>query len=220
VLACVLVFCSSRCDATALRHRPRKERGASRRCREHARRAMPNLAQRRSTRQRLLLWPWSGRSTWRQWIGGPRVLAGRGVGLHRHSRRIGLVGEDARQRGQQHHEAPPPSPSSDSAVVGGLARLVHVRLVAASWCRRSSRPRSAHQRLLGDARLTQSGRAGFGVAATRQKIGDRRVGAGRSEARQYASWVALAKQKAMVEAAVRAMQLHRLRPALGQGLEI
>jgi len=115
---------------------------------------------------------------------------------------------------------PPPSPSSDSAVVGGLARLVHVRLVAASWCRRSSRPRSAHQRLLGDARLTQSGRAGFGVAATRQKIGDRRVGAGRSEARQYASWVALAKQKAMVEAAVRAMQLHRLRPALGQGLEI
>ena len=118
-------FCSAAAAATqtALRHRPRKGRGASRRCREHARRAMPNLAQRRSTWQRLLLWPWSGRSTWRQWIGGPRVLAGRGVGLHRHSRRIGLVGEDARQQGQQHHEAHHPAPAPIPLLSVGLHAL-------------------------------------------------------------------------------------------------
>jgi hypothetical protein len=95
------------------------------------------------------------------------------------------------------------------------------RLVAAPWPGSPSRPRPPRQRLLGDARLIRSRAMGVNaVADTRQEIRDRVAGVGATEARQDASWIAFAKQEAMVETAVRAMQAHRLRPALGQGLEI
>ena len=114
--------------------------------------------------------------------------------------------------------SPAPSPSFDCAVAGGRARLARARLVAASSCRRPSR--AARQRRLGEARLVQPDGTGLGAAAIRHEVGDRIVSAGTTEARQHASRVALAKQKAVIETAVWAMQVHRLRPALGQRLEV